>query len=59
MILFNVNRFLFSGQSGGGGGGVLVDGKTPSNITRNGKGYGGGGGGEIYSGLPGCILIET
>ena len=53
---------LHSEGRGGGGGGVLVDGKKPSNNTYMGEGFGGGAGGKKGSyeflGSPGCVLIE-
>ena len=45
---------------GGGGGGVLVDGKGPTRRNgHQGSGYGAGGGGDGIVGLPGVVLIET
>ena len=50
---------MFSGEyPGGGGGGVLVNGRKPGNATYSGEGFGGGGSGYGY-GWPGCVLIET
>ena len=45
---------------GGGGGGVMVDGKGPDYLSDNpGYGWGGGGGGYSGMGSPGAILIEV
>ena len=47
---------------GGGGGGILIDGKGPTNYDEaTGDGYGGGGQGVTYDddGLEGVILLEV
>ena len=51
---------------GGGGGGVLVDGKGPASLPGQGQGYGGGGEGVFSdpvqpsnSGLQGVVIMEV
>ena len=46
---------------GGGGGGVLIDGKGPERLNNQGEGYGGGAGGKegCSHGLPGAVLVEV
>ena len=55
-------RFPMGDLYGGGGGGVLVNGRGPPRdcYKTQGEGYGGGGAaGPHYKGLPGVILIEV
>ena len=47
--------------TGGGGGGVIVNGKMPGDSLTGGKGYGEGGSlddGDVMHGYPGCVLLE-
>ena len=52
-------RFPMGDLYGGGGGGVLVNGRGPPRDETQGQGYGGGGAAGGYKGLPGVILIEV
>ena len=73
LTTLNMTRFVLTpgkagtgvNNFGGGGGGILVNGKRPQDGRNryDGEGFGGGRGANCYSyskpiGFPGCVLIE-